>query len=56
MCRCWEEEAEEGDDYCRSIVRGEGVCRERVGEGSCEEREETELILFLERGEQVRGI
>ena len=48
FCRCWEEEAEDGEDYCRSLVRGEGVCRGR--EGSCEEREKTELILWIERG------
>ena len=51
-CRCWEEEAEDGQDYCMSLVRGEEVCRGSVREWSCEGREETRMLLWIERGRQ----
>ena len=54
-CRCWEEESEDGEDYCRSLVTGEEVCRGRMREASCEGREETEMLLWIERGRQGGG-
>merc|ERR1712179_595222 len=54
--RCWEEEADNGASYCSSLVIGEQVCRERGKERSCEGREETRLVLWLERGKQAREL
>ena len=45
-------EAKDGEDYCRSLVRGKEVCSEREREGSCAGREETRMILWVERGRQ----
>ena len=38
------------------MVRGEVGCRERGKERSCEGREETRLVLWLERGRQAREL
>ena len=51
--RCWEEEAETDDDYCRGLERGEALCRERVRRMSCLGMQEMEMMMFLERGRQV---
>ena len=51
--RCWREEAETEDDYCRALERGDALCRERAMRKSCFGMQDTAMVLFLERGTQV---
>ena len=51
--RCWRAEAESKDDFCLALERGEALCRQRAMRKSCLGMQDTEMLLFLERGSQV---
>merc|ERR1711935_1052738 len=53
---CWRAEAESDDDFCRALERGESLCRERALRMSCLEEEDTDMVLFMERGRQASAL